>query len=100
MTESKLLQLDRSERNRPTQIRIKIRIPKNYHQEPVIYKLVSYYNLEINLFAAILGKSGQEDGWFDLQLKGNSQQIDSALIYLSELDIEIWYEQDPEPDRW
>jgi hypothetical protein len=37
MTESKLLQLDRSERNRPTQIRIKIRIPKNYHQEPVIY---------------------------------------------------------------
>ncbi len=80
--------------------RIRVRIPKGYHQEPIISHLVSDYNLQVNIIGAILGQNAKEDGWFDLLLKGTSQQIDSALIYLSDLDIEIWRDSKSEVDGW
>ncbi|MGF1591031.1 MAG: NIL domain-containing protein [Pleurocapsa sp.] len=99
--------LDRSQqkqlqdnRNRQTQIELKLRVPQSYHQEPIISQLISEYQLKVVVLAAILGKNGQGDGWFDLKLVGASQQINNALIYLSELDVEIWHEQDLELDGW
>ncbi len=83
-----------------TTCRIRVRIPKGYHQEPIISHLVSDYNLQVNIIGAILGQNAKEDGWFDLLLKGTSQQIDSALIYLSDLDIEIWRDSKSEVDGW
>ena len=80
--------------------RIRVRIPKGYHQEPVISHLVSDYSLQVNIIGAILGQNAKEDGWFDLLLKGTSQQINSALIYLSDLDIEIWRDSQSEVDGW
>jgi len=97
MKNTKILQLDESEYNRPTQTRI--RIPKSYHQEPIISQIASRYKLDVNILAAILGKNGEGDGWFDLLLRGKSQEIDSALIYLAELDIEIWHEVETQ-DGW
>ncbi len=76
------LALDRAERNRPTQTRIRVRIPKNYHHEPIISHLISQHELEVSILAALLGVNAHDDGWFDLQLKGKSEQIDSGLIYL------------------
>mgnify|MGYP006335763771 CR=1 FL=1 len=35
--------------SRPTQIRVRIRVPKEYHQEPVISNLISEYGLTVNL---------------------------------------------------
>ncbi len=86
--------------NRPTEIELKLRVPQNYHQEPIISQLISEYQLKVIFLAAILGKNGQGDGWFDIKLLGTFQQINNALIYLSELDIEIWHEQDLELDGW
>jgi ABC-type methionine transport system ATPase subunit len=100
MTNSPTLKLDDSKHNRPTQTRIRIRIPQKYQDAPVISNLASHHNLDINILAAVLGKNGIGDGWFDLQLNGHSEQIDSALIYLSELDIEVWYESNREQDGW
>jgi ABC-type methionine transport system ATPase subunit len=86
---------------RPTEIRITLRIPRSFHQEPIISQLASRHNLEVNILAAILGKSAEGDGSFDLQLRGNSQQIDSALIYLSDLNIEVWNaDRTKEIDGW
>ncbi|MBR8826457.1 MAG: NIL domain-containing protein [Gomphosphaeria aponina SAG 52.96 = DSM 107014] len=96
MKNPQILELDKSQSNRPTERRIRIRIPKNYHQEPVISQIVSRNNLEVNILAAILGKNGAGDGWFDLLLQGKSQDIDSALIYLAELNIQIWHEIETE----
>lgn len=76
--------------NRLTQARIRIRIPKNYHEEPVISRLVSHHGLTVNIAAALLGANARDDGWFDLELRGNQEQIRSALLYLNELDLEIW----------
>jgi len=72
--------------------RIRLRIPKEYHQEPVISRLVSDYGLTVNISAAILGSNAVGDGWFDLDLQGTTTQIGSALIYLKDLGLEIWDE--------
>lgn len=84
--------------NRLTQKRIRLRIPKQYHQEPIISRLISDYGLTINITAAILGANAIGDGWFDLELQGTQVHLENALIYLNELDLEIW--NDSEADGW
>lgn len=85
--------------NRPTQTRIKIRIPKDLHEEPVISQLVSQHQVTVNIAAALLGANGRDDGWFELELRGTAFQIESALNYLNELDLEIWGQSTSE-DGW
>lgn len=70
--------------------RIRLRIPKDYHQEPVISRLVSDYGLVVNIQAAILGATAVGDGWFDLDLQGTQSQIENGLNYLRGLELEIW----------
>lgn len=86
--------------NRPTKARIKIRIPKQLHEEPVISHLISQHSLTVNIAAALLSPNGRDDGWFDLELLGTSEQIQNALIYLNELDLEIWNQSSSEQDGW
>lgn len=86
--------------NRPTKTRIKIRIPKNFHEEPVISRLVSDHGVTVNIAGALLGANARDDGWFDLELLGTKTQIQSALIYLDELNLEIWSQSNPEEDGW
>lgn len=88
------------EANRPTQTRIKIRIPKDFHQEPVISRLVSQYGVTVNITAALLSANARDDGWFELELKAKGQQLQSALTYLNELDLEIWDQSNSEQDGW
>ncbi|MBV8884766.1 MAG: NIL domain-containing protein [Chroococcidiopsidaceae cyanobacterium CP_BM_RX_35] len=85
---------------RQTQTRIKIRIPKAFHEEPVISRLVSHHGVTVNITAALLGANVRDDGWFDLELRGTNHQIQSALIYLDELDLEIWGQSTAEEDGW
>jgi ABC-type methionine transport system ATPase subunit len=75
-----------------TNKRIRLRIPKDYQQKPVISRLVSEYGLIVNITAAILGANAVGDGWFDLELQGTDAQIQSALNYLQELSLQIWDE--------
>jgi ABC-type methionine transport system ATPase subunit len=100
MTVPKVLKLDSSGHNRPTLARIRVKIPKKYHHEPVIANLAAEHHLKVNILSAILTKDPSEDGWFDLEVIGNSQEIDAALIYLSELDIQVWHEAASEIDGW
>ncbi|NEQ25270.1 MAG: ABC transporter [Microcoleus sp. SIO2G3] len=86
--------------NRPTHTRIRVRIPKEYNDEPVISRLVSHHGVTVNIAAALLGANARDDGWFDLELRGTTPQIQSALIYLDEMDLEIWRESDTEEDGW
>lgn len=86
--------------DRHTQTRIKIRIPKNLHNEPVISRLVSQHHVTVNIAAALLSANQRDDGWFDLELRGTKSQISSALTYLNELDLEIWGQSHAEEDGW
>lgn len=86
--------------NRPTQTRIRVRIPKEYNDEPIISRLISHYGVTVNIAAALLGANARDDGWFDLELRGTTPQIQSALTYLNEMDLEIWSESNTEEDGW
>lgn len=89
------------EEHRQTQTRIRLRIPKTYHQEPVISRLVSEHGVTVNIAAALLGANARDDGWFDLDLRGTAPQLDSALLYLNELDLEIWQDSaGAQQDGW
>lgn len=85
---------------RKKEVRIKIRIPKKFQGVPIISQLTAKFGLQVNIFRAILGANGEGDGWFDLILKGKQEEIDSALIYLSELDVEFWNQTNPDIDGW
>ncbi|MBW4695047.1 MAG: NIL domain-containing protein [Lyngbya sp. HA4199-MV5] len=86
---------------RPTQTRLRIRIPKNYHDEPVISRLISHHGLTVNINAALLGANARDDGWFDLELRGTREQIRSALLYFNDLDLEIWRDgTEAQSDGW
>ncbi|MEO8891985.1 MAG: NIL domain-containing protein [Coleofasciculaceae cyanobacterium] len=86
--------------NRPTYKRIRVRIPKEYNDEPIISRLVSHYGVTVNIAAALLGANARDDGWFDLELRGTTSQIQSALVYVAEMDLEIWNESNSEIDGW
>lgn len=86
--------------NRLTQIRILVSIPKDYHQEPVISRLISQHGVTVNIAAALLTANARDDGWFDLELKGTPQQISSALIYINDLDLEVWHDSSSQEDSW
>lgn len=84
--------------DRVVQHRIRLRIPRQYHQEPIISRLVSDYALTVNIAAALLGSNARDDGWFDLDLRGTAVNIESALTYLNDLNLELW--NGTEPDGW
>jgi hypothetical protein len=69
---------------------IDINIPQQLHQEPVLAKLISNYDLIVNFKAAVLDRKATGGGWFNLDLEGYPQDIDNALSYLRSLEIEIF----------
>lgn len=79
-----------STETRHVEERIRLRIPKEYQQEPIISKLVSDFGLKVNINAAILGGNGQADGWFELRITGQQQTIASAVLYINKMGIETW----------
>jgi hypothetical protein len=64
-----------------------IEIPEKYYYCPIISNLIAHFNLEVNILAAFLGKTTERRGWFELQLRGTELEIESALVYLSVIDI-------------
>lgn len=86
---------------RPTQLRIRIQIPKKLTEEPVISRLIASHGLTVNVKAALLSSGIREDGWFDLEMTGTHRQIQSGLIYLDELDVKIWHKStDIDAETW
>ncbi|WP_341529834.1 NIL domain-containing protein [Nostoc sp. UHCC 0302] len=65
-------------------------IPKNYRYSPVIAGLISCCGLTVNIVGASLNTNTKDEGWFDLEIWGNSQQIVLGLRYLKQLGLQIW----------
>ncbi|BBC26919.1 NIL domain-containing protein [Pseudanabaena sp. ABRG5-3] len=74
---------------------IKVRIPEDLHGEPVISNLISQHGVTVNIVSATLGINAGS-GWFHLSLKGAYAQIQTAIAYLNDLDIEIWEDNSEE----
>ncbi|MEH2335484.1 NIL domain-containing protein [Nostoc sp.] len=86
--------------NRRTQTCIQIRIPKDLHEEPVISRLVSHYGVTIIIADAQVSTNVPQHSCFHLQLRGTVSQIESALTYLDELDLEVLHQSSPEENGW
>ncbi|HEY9661132.1 MAG TPA: NIL domain-containing protein [Allocoleopsis sp.] len=93
-------QLSSNSDHRYTQTRIRIRIPKQYHHEPIISDLITRYELTVNIQAALLTPNAREDGWFDLELRGTIEQLRNAFVYLNDLSLEIWHDSDAHNESW
>ncbi|BAY07468.1 NIL domain-containing protein [Calothrix sp. NIES-2098] len=78
---------DKAQKSSP--IHSRITVPQKYHRQPVISRLVSRYGLTVNITAASLVSGSETDGWFDLELSGNPQQLTSSLSYLQELGVNL-----------
>jgi ABC-type methionine transport system ATPase subunit len=79
---------------------ITLRVPHSYHQEPIVSNLVSDHGLTVNITAALMGENAKQDGWFNLELVGADNQIQSALVYLEELELEFWEKQSQTESSW
>ena len=69
---------------------VDINIPQRLHQQPVLANLIGNYNLIVNFRAAVLDRKATGGGWFNLSLEGDLQDIEQALNYLRDLEIEIF----------
>ncbi|AFY35175.1 NIL domain-containing protein [Calothrix sp. PCC 7507] len=85
---------------RRTQTRVQICIPKHLHGEPVISRLASHYSVTVYIASAQMDETMTGNSCFILELRGTKPQIDSALTYLDELDIEFLHQSTPEEDGW
>lgn len=88
------------EEKRRTSTRIAMRVPRSCYGEPIISRLSCEHGLTVNIVSALLGESKEDDGWFTLGLSGTTQQIQSGIIYLEELDLEIWDKTAVEDESW
>ncbi|MBE8966420.1 NIL domain-containing protein [Nostocales cyanobacterium LEGE 12452] len=86
--------------NRRTKTRIQVLIPKNLHEEPVISRLVSHYGVTVIIADAQVSANVPQYSCFALELQGTVSQIESALTYLDELDLEVFHQSSPEEDGW
>lgn len=71
---------------------VRIQIPKSLHEIPIISNLITDYGVVVNIRGAILDQKATGGGWFDLLLKGESNQVERAVAYLKETGVEIWNE--------
>ncbi|MBW4607603.1 MAG: NIL domain-containing protein [Hassallia sp. WJT32-NPBG1] len=74
---------------KPAPVHSRIRIPQRYNRQPIISRLVSRYNLTVNITAASLTSDTNDDGWFDLELSGNPSELANSLSYLQGLGVDL-----------
>lgn len=74
---------------KPAPVHSRIRIPQRYNRQPIISRLVSRYNLTVNITAASLTSDSKDDGWFDLELSGNPPELANSLSYLQGLGVDL-----------
>jgi EAL domain-containing protein (putative c-di-GMP-specific phosphodiesterase class I) len=79
--------------------RLRVCIPQDYYQEPVLSRLTYDYGILVNITSAMLGPNTGGQGWFDLELRGTPQQILNGLVYLQALDLKIWHISHPESEE-
>ncbi|OIP70802.1 MAG: ABC transporter [Oscillatoriales cyanobacterium CG2_30_44_21] len=89
-----------TEEKRRTTTRIAMCVPRRCYGEPIISRLSCEHGLIVNIMAALLGENPKDEGWFTLELSGTTQQIQSGIIYLEELDLEIWDKTTVDDESW
>ena len=67
--------------------KIVLKFPQQLVEQPIICKLVKDYNLEFNILKAYI--TPQEEGLLILELRGESEQYNKGINYLTQLGVKI-----------
>ncbi|MBD1821753.1 NIL domain-containing protein [Cyanobacteria bacterium FACHB-DQ100] len=81
-------------------VRLRLEISASYHQEPILSRLVSDFNLVVNITGANLGKSNIGESYCDIEIRGTPQQISQGLIYLKSLNVLMRGKPNTTEDDW
>ncbi|HAW50643.1 TPA: FeS-binding protein [bacterium] len=67
-------------------IKARLVFPEELIKEPIIYHLGKNFDIVYNILSANVDA---KSGWVVLELDGENDQIDKAINWLSEKDIEV-----------
>jgi ABC-type methionine transport system ATPase subunit len=67
--------------------KLKLKIPVNLINEPIIYKMVTQFDIMPNILTARLDKDSEGDVL--IEIKGTPDNIEKGIEYLKQLKIEI-----------
>ena len=65
---------------------IRLIFPPNLQDEPIINRLIRQFSFTVNIIRANVT---EDQGWIDIQISGNAQEIDQAIAWLREQGVEI-----------
>ncbi|MCC5632130.1 NIL domain-containing protein [Nostoc sphaeroides] len=82
------------------QLRVRLYIPQSYWQEPIISRIISCFQVTVNITGAELEKNTNIPGRFDLELRGSMSQISDCLNYLESLNIKVFGKANADGDSW
>jgi len=67
--------------------RLKLKIPANLINEPIIYKMVTQFDIMPNILTARLDEDSE--GEVLIEIKGTPENIERGIHYIKQLNIEI-----------
>ena len=67
--------------------KLNLYFPRSEAEKPIVYHLVKDYDLVINIFRAKV--TPQEEGYLIIDVTGTEQNIEDAIAYLKQFNVEI-----------
>ncbi len=74
-------------------VSLRLRIPAELHDQPVLSALVREFNLHLNIVSALLSQTDRASGWFHVTLQGSDATLQAALAWLEDRRVDFWLEQ-------
>ncbi|NIS79438.1 MAG: FeS-binding protein [Anaerolineales bacterium] len=65
---------------------IRLIYPPTLVHEPILYRLIKRFNVQVNIRQAQISL---EEGWLEVELSGESTELELAVSFLAEHGIEI-----------
>ncbi len=67
--------------------RILLMFPAEVSEKPIITYLVRDFNLEVNIYRALVNK--KEEGYMVLDITGEEEKISQGLTYLTDIHVQV-----------
>jgi ABC-type methionine transport system ATPase subunit len=69
-----------------TQMQIRLSYPPSLLREPILYQLIREFKITVNITQAQITL---EEGWLDIEIGGDHEEIERAIQWLSSQGIEV-----------
>jgi ABC-type methionine transport system ATPase subunit len=69
-----------------TQMQIRLSYPPSMLREPILYQLIREFKITVNIIQAQITL---DEGWLDIDIGGDHEEIERAIQWLSSQGIEV-----------